>query len=77
MEDSSKYAGTPKAVFNTRSISRRLEAQRWSEDAIKAMTGVPWKPYGFTHDDTILIRMPRVVQPRVQELAAKVRKLEE
>ena len=41
------------------------------------MTGVPWKPYGFTDDDRVLIRLPTPVKPRSEELAEQVRKLEE
>ena len=62
MESSEMLIGTSEGVFKVRSIRRKTEGLRWSASDVEQIIGVPWKPYQFTDDDRLLVRMPEFTE---------------
>ena len=58
LESSEMLVGTNEGVFKVGSIRRRPDGQRWDADQVCAALGVPWKPYKFTDNGGLLIRLP-------------------
>ena len=67
IETDEVMVGTANGVFKARSIRRKPEEDRWDKSQIKGMTGLPWKPYNHTSDDTIISRLPREIESQAQE----------
>ena len=59
MESSEMLVGTSEGVFKVRSIRRKPDGQRWDADQVCSVIGVPWKPYQFTDNDRLLIRLQK------------------
>ena len=75
LESSEMLVGTEEGVFKCRSLRRKTEDARWNAQAVENMKGVPWKPYAFTEDDKLRVRLPQV--PDDQEVEVKERKVDE
>ena len=52
---------TKDGVFKTRSMHRKPPEERWDAEQILQLKGTPWKPYLFSDDDKIKIRVPAPV----------------
>ena len=78
MESDEVIIGTDHGVFRTRSIKRKPADRRWDSDAIRKISGTPWKPYAHTDEDRILTRTTLPRPPGVQsEPSNGERKIEE
>ena len=50
--------GTKEGVFKARTVRRKPPESRWDFQQVSDVMGTPWKPYNFTEDDKLRVRLP-------------------
>ena len=52
--------GNKDGVFKARTVRRKPPESRWDFKQVSEVMGTPWKPYNFSDDDKLRIRVPGV-----------------
>ena len=77
MHTGEKLVATENGVCKTRSIRRRVEAERWDPEKITKVTGTPWKPYIHSEDDKLLTRAPQPALDKAEDGRDQVKEVDD
>ena len=77
MHTGEKLVATENGVCKTRSIRRRVEAERWDSEEITKVTGTPWKPYIHSEDDKLLTRAPQPALDKAEDGRDQVKEVDD
>ena len=64
LSSSEELVGNEDGIFKVRSVTRKLESDKWDVSQLEKISSFPWKPYQASEDDRLHIRPPIPAAPK-------------